>query len=214
MRLARRDRDRQYEPIDFAFWLTRDGELGVVEKGSVKGWFGTYEAGDEFRVSVANGPSAYLKNGLLLYTSSVAASYPLMADTALNDDGATLTAAAIAGIVAGGQRRLDQRRRRLCGWKQPDQDRRDLRMDAGAVSTNALVSGDGYVEMVARETNKNRILGLGSGDSGAGDADIDFGLYLVSDGTVRIVEQGAVRANGQEARPSRPTPPGIACALR
>ena len=50
--------------------------------------------------------------------------------------------------------------------------------------------------MVARETTRSRILGLSAGDTGASDADVDFGLFLASDGAVRIIEQGVLRTNG------------------
>ena len=38
--LARQDRNQQFEPIDYAFRLSSGGSVGVVEKGTSKGWFG------------------------------------------------------------------------------------------------------------------------------------------------------------------------------
>jgi hypothetical protein len=66
--------------------------------------------------------------------------------------------------------------------------------DAGAASRTGIVSGDGYVEFTAIETDKDRICGLATGWAGVGGsddrdgtpADISFGLGAQSDATVHI----------------------------
>ena len=78
--LARRDRDQQYESIDFAFWLSGGGAVAIVERGVLMGWFGTYAAGDRLQVTVKGKTVRYRMNGTLLYTSSVEPSFPLLAD--------------------------------------------------------------------------------------------------------------------------------------
>ena len=45
--------------------------------------FGTYQAGDRFRVAVEGGVVKYRRNGVLFYTSAGAPAYPLLVDTAL-----------------------------------------------------------------------------------------------------------------------------------
>jgi hypothetical protein len=60
--------------------------------------------------------------------------------------------------------------------------------DAGAVSTQTISSGDGYVEVTATETNKHRRFGLSNGNSNQSWDDIDFCIYLEGSGTVYINE--------------------------
>ncbi|MGE0452528.1 MAG: chitobiase/beta-hexosaminidase C-terminal domain-containing protein [Vicinamibacteria bacterium] len=62
--------------------------------------------------------------------------------------------------------------------------------DAGAVSTRALGSGDGYVDVVAGTGTS--MVGLGNGDAGVAYADIEYAYYL-SSGTLRIYESGVLR---------------------
>lgn len=65
--------------------------------------------------------------------------------------------------------------------------------DAGAISTRAIASGDGYVEMTAAETTTHRMCGLSNGDTNYNYPDIDFALYLDSSGAVSVYEGGAYR---------------------
>ena len=68
----------------------------------------------------------------------------------------------------------------------------DSSWDAGAVSTRALVSMDGYVEFVAEVATGNRMLGLSNGDTDQGYPDIDFAVYL-SGNSVSVYESGISR---------------------
>lgn len=62
----------------------------------------------------------------------------------------------------------------------------------GAVSTRAIRSGDGYVEITVSEINTRRMVGLGVGNASASYTDIDFALYL-DNGTLSVYENGASR---------------------
>ena len=64
--------------------------------------------------------------------------------------------------------------------------------NAGAVSTKALSTGDGYVELTAGATDSRRAIGLSRGNTDASLADIDFALELDA-GTLRIHEAGEAR---------------------
>jgi len=68
--------------------------------------------------------------------------------------------------------------------------------DAGAVSTQSINAGDGYVEFTASEINTFRMCGLSHGDSNQSYADIDFAMYLggyPSGGQIEIYEAGVWR---------------------
>ena len=67
--------------------------------------------------------------------------------------------------------------------------------NAGAVSTQAIVSMDGYVEVVASETTTHRMIGLSRGDTNQGYPDIDFALYLASGRTLYVYEAGVNRGS-------------------
>src|SRR5688572_6054365 len=58
--------------------------------------------------------------------------------------------------------------------------------NAGAMSTKAIASGDGYVEFTAVETNKARMAGLSHGDSNQTNTDIDFAIQLGATGIVQV----------------------------
>src|SRR5204862_371553 len=56
----------------------------LYESGNLRGDFGTYAASDRLKVAVESGVVKYYRNGTLLYTSTVAPTYPLQVDTSLN----------------------------------------------------------------------------------------------------------------------------------
>ena len=69
--------------------------------------------------------------------------------------------------------------------------------DAGAVSTRAIVSMDGYVELVPSETTGNRMIGLSNGDTNQGYPDIDFAIDLA--GGNLVVSESFTVANSTSA---------------
>jgi hypothetical protein len=86
-----------YTDIDFAIHARGDGTLNVVEKGVSRGNFGAYAAGDTLQVAVSSGSVVYKRNGAVFHTSSQSFGYPLLVDTALYSQGATLTGVVISG---------------------------------------------------------------------------------------------------------------------
>src|SRR5205085_549098 len=64
--------------------------------------------------------------------------------------------------------------------------------DAGASSTRALQSGDGYVEVTVDAIDKYRMFGLSNGDTDISFADIDYGAYLAGS-QLQVYEDGAFR---------------------
>ncbi|HMC77698.1 MAG TPA: Ig domain-containing protein, partial [Vicinamibacterales bacterium] len=80
--------------IDFAFSLWPDGAWEVRERGVYKK-DGTFAPGDRFRVSVEAGRVVYRRNGVSLYTSATAPTYPLALDATLYSLGASLSGATV-----------------------------------------------------------------------------------------------------------------------
>ena len=60
--------------------------------------FTSYAPGDVFRVAVVGGVVQYSRNEAVFYTSSQTPSYPLLVDSWLNNQGATLNGAVIASL--------------------------------------------------------------------------------------------------------------------
>ena len=78
--------------------------------------------------------------------------------------------------------------------------------NAGAVSTQQIASGDGYVEFTASETTTYRMLGLSNGNTNTSYEDIDFAIDAYAGGQIQVYENGTSRA------PSAPTPPATSSA--
>src|SRR5262245_1394746 len=69
--------------------------------------------------------------------------------------------------------------------------------DAGAVSTQSIASGDGYVEFTASETNTYRAAGLSNGNTDSSLGDIDFAILLKSNGWAEVREKAVWKAEVQ-----------------
>ncbi|MDP3696740.1 MAG: Ig-like domain-containing protein [Candidatus Taylorbacteria bacterium] len=102
------DTNQSYTDIDYALYPAIDGNLYLYENGNprpgtlVNGSWSPYVAGDIFRVAVESGVVRYYKNKVLLYTSSIAPTYPLRFDSSLYTPGATLTDISLTGSPAVG----------------------------------------------------------------------------------------------------------------
>lgn len=138
-----------YEDVDYAIHSDALGNVHIFEAGAYRGQFGTYVAGDRFRVEVRYGVVRYFRNGQLLYTSAVPPKYPLRVDAELYDPGVSVTDVRIgsstwthdAGVAVSGS---SLRKTGAAGWT------------SGAVSANTLEAGDGATEFTATETNTTR----------------------------------------------------------
>ncbi len=67
--------------------------------------------------------------------------------------------------------------------------------NAGAVSAQSILSGDGYAQMTVDSIDTYLLFGLGNGDSSTGYADIDYAFYLSTVGPqLQVWENGVLRA--------------------
>ena len=88
-----------YADVDFGIAVGAAPQaFYVLEKGVNRGSFGTYVTGDLFRVAVVGGVVKYSKNGIVFYTSTQTRTYPLLVDTSLYNQGATLSNVVIGGV--------------------------------------------------------------------------------------------------------------------
>src|SRR5262249_10927285 len=149
---------QSYADIDYAIDLSAGGALEVFELGTSRGQVGTYAHGDRLRVEVDRGVVRYLKNGVVLYSSAVAPTYPVHAAAALYSAGATVADLSIGDLVwrnAVGTQVFAGELFKTAGesW------------NAGASSSRAINSG--FVEFTASETNSDRMIGLSHVDTDA-----------------------------------------------
>jgi bacillolysin len=199
--LSNGNTNQSYTDIDFAVNLSGN-TLMVYEGGASRGSFGTFATGDVIRVAVAGGVMKYSKNGRVFYTSASTPTYPLLVDTALLDNGATITGVILCGNLIDtalavpppssgtGQAVIWTRavgatvsgnnltKTAATGWG-----------NSGASSAQSIVSGDGYVEATVVETNRSRLFGLSNGDTDQGYADVDFAIDVYNN-QFYVIEKG------------------------
>jgi hypothetical protein len=93
--------DGNYTTIQYAWYLRNDGTVQVYESGTARGTFGGYSAGMIFKISVESNIVKYYKNGVLMYTSLVAPTLPLIVDASLYSINATITNAIVVNNNTG-----------------------------------------------------------------------------------------------------------------
>jgi hypothetical protein len=203
------DSAQTYQDIKYGINAHLSGNIYIYESGVQRSQngntsFGTYAAGDTFRVAVEGGVVKYYQNSTLLYTSAVAPTYPLLVDTALYSAGATISDAYLAGSLAtvlpDGTVLRDVTWTNLVGATASGSDLTKTGTttgwNAGASSTQSLASGDGFVEFTTGEANTAKICGLSDTDSSQVIADIKYGFDLHLSGNIYIYESGVQRSVG------------------
>lgn len=187
--LSNGDTDQSYGDIDFAVYLKANGGVGIYENGVSKGAVSTYVAGDVFKVDSTGGVIRYYQNGILLYKSTATPAATLLVDTSLYSAGSTIQNATVVqsvaptfwqnvvGVTANGS---SISKSGTNAW------------NAGASSTSTF-TGDGYVTFTTAENTTYKMAGLSSDDANQNYTDIDFGIYLQSNGKINIYEGGVNR---------------------
>lgn len=176
------------------FWP--GGTMDVRLKGAYQAE-GRFTAGDVFRITVVSASLVtFSKNGQVFHESNRQVKYPLVADVSMSTRRARIASAALVATgsapsgaapvawtslfnveaAAGGLRKVAG-----CDGCQ----------DAGAVSSQVITSGSGYVEFTVVETAGQKVVGLSAGNSGTSEADIDFGIKLWQGGNADVRENGA-----------------------
>jgi hypothetical protein len=180
--------DNSYTTIDYAVYPLVGGILYIYEKGALVFQTGTYAAGDVFRVQVSNNVVTYLQNGVLIYTSTLAPTFPLVFDASLYSQGAGVSNVTLvpvpawqdaSGVSIAG---ANLTKTGAAGW------------NAGAALVQTL-TGDGFCEFSSGETSTYKLAGLTHAVTDNGYATIDFGVFLDSAGGVSIFESGVEVAN-------------------
>jgi RHS repeat-associated protein len=192
------DPDQGYG-IAFALGAWYGGTLYLFESGNYS-VLGSYSAGDQLKVAVESGVVKYYQNGQLIHTSSTPPSYPLLVDTSLYSNGATISNAVISnGSGGGGGGSQNASWTNAVGVSASGNNLAKTAADGwgngGAASTQTINSGDGYVEFTATETNTARLCGLNHGDPDQSYG-IAFALGAWYGGTLYLFEAGSYSVLG------------------
>ena len=190
--LGHTDTSVYFADIEYAFFLVA-GTMNIYEAGNNIGNFGGYTPSDRLRVAVEGGVVKYYRNGTLLYTSTVTPQYPLQVDTSLNTVTAGVNNVVISGAplvqnvtwtnVSSTIQVTGNSIQKVSGTNSWD--------DAGAVSSQTITSGDGYMEFTPGDGGSTyRMCGLGHTDSSLNFTDIEYAFYLVVGGALNIYEAG------------------------
>jgi hypothetical protein len=95
--LSNGDTNHDYRDIDYAFYTyPPTGQLMVFENGVVQGEFGAYAPGDQLSIVVGDVVDFYW-NGVSIYTSAAAPTFPLRVDTAIFSMGTSVEVAHFYG---------------------------------------------------------------------------------------------------------------------
>lgn len=181
--------------------------ISVIEGNVSRGDFGTFQAGDRFRVERIGQVVRYLKNGVGFYTSAVPSTPTdaLVGQVAVYSSGATLRDVSIHSCA--GDASCDPVIRWANGrYMSTDGVPTTLVRDAvgagwyaGASSEQAIHCGQGYVQSTVTVVAGDRMfgLGLGRGDTNQAYGDIEYAAYL-DYGVLRVYESGGQIAGATE----------------
>jgi len=87
--------------IRYAFLLDNNATYRVYELGVFKGIVSTYAVNDTFKIAVETNVVKYYVNNVLIYSSALAPTLPLLVDASLYDLGATITSPLVVNYNGG-----------------------------------------------------------------------------------------------------------------
>ncbi|MBF6612195.1 MAG: hypothetical protein IVW55_03620, partial [Chloroflexi bacterium] len=183
-------------------WHTRtdNGQLEIYENGAWQGSFGLYDPGDVLRVAVdANGTVTYYHNGVLARTSNRVATFPLLVDTAIKDQGTQLLNVMLYA-ASGGPPPAPSPSPVAVWWIDPANVAAVSNTltktsagfwDGGAASNTSIKSGAGYIQATIASTADEIMLGMSSEDRDICWCTIQYGWHTRPDlGLLEIYENG------------------------
>ncbi|MGH9958103.1 MAG: RHS repeat-associated core domain-containing protein, partial [Pyrinomonadaceae bacterium] len=184
-----------FADIDYAFFIGGSGDLHIYEEGIDRGINTTYAATDRLKVAVEGGVVKYYRNSTLIYTSTVAPTYPLQVDSSLNTVNASLSNVVITSNLQNVGWTNVSPTIQVSGNSLQKVSGTSSWYDAGAVSSQMIVAGDGYMEFTPGEINTWRMCGLGNTDSGPYFSDIRYAFFVAGGGGLGIYESGIDRGS-------------------
>jgi len=99
--LSTTNANSNFTSIQYAIYLINNGNVNVYESGINRGNFGTYATSDVFRIAVENNIVRYYRNNVLLYSSAIAPTLPMLVDVSIQTINGTLNNVKVANQTSG-----------------------------------------------------------------------------------------------------------------
>ncbi len=184
-----------FEDIAFGVRLLSDGNFEVIEKGLTKFAGGSAAQGDRFRISLVGTAVEYRRNGVLVFTSNTAVGSADRFQFAASafTQGAVVDSPVVGGGLSEGVIWTGHVNAASLGntlWRTLN----TTAWDSEGLSTKAIASPDGYLEVSASLFPTTAMVGLSNGETNATYQDIDYALYF-SSGTLQVQENGISRGS-------------------
>jgi hypothetical protein len=213
--LSNADPNQDYASIKYGVDVLDGGALYVYESGVLRGQIGTCAVGDLLRIAVSGGVVQYSRQAAgsgvwnVLYTSTVAPSYPLVMDASIYTQGAVLQNAQFGAGTCAGPPTPTATNTPAAGACGPvtfanavnvavngnglQKTAGGVGWNAGASSSTQVSAGDGTAQIQVESTSGYRMFGLSNGDPDAGYASIKYGVDILDGGALYVYESGVFR---------------------
>lgn len=99
--LSSSNTNNNFNTIQYAWYLRGDGVCEIFETGASRGYFGAYLSGDLFKISIESNVVKYYRNNILIFTSAIVPTLPLLVDVSINSVNGTITNAKISNFYSG-----------------------------------------------------------------------------------------------------------------
>ncbi|MDC8002582.1 DUF6443 domain-containing protein [Aureisphaera galaxeae] len=184
--LSTTNTNANYNTINYAIYAQWEQKVIVYENGVFKGNHATYEAGDILRVERVGTTIYYKKNNEVIYTSTVASTGNLIADISVYHGNTVIENLAVQASykdMVGVETNYDTNTITKIsggGW------------NAGFASVKSI-HGNGSINYRLGFANKAIVVGLSTSNDDLHYNSIDYAIYAVSNGQVRVHESGINR---------------------
>lgn len=185
------------DPTTYDYAIRFDANAWADEDGANKASVAGIATGDVLRIERRGSTVYYRRNGAVFYTSIASSAAPLRVCIAIATVGG-LVSSLRAGTELCNSVPLHFVSKANVTTTDPNVDAYGARIvktgvagwNAGASSVETI-SGDGYVECVAVETNTSRMFGFVADDASVNYDDGDFVLFLRDDAQIETYENGS-----------------------
>ncbi|WP_353088553.1 Ig-like domain-containing protein [Flavobacterium sp.] len=99
--LSKTNVNSNFNTIQYAWYLRNDGICEIYESGTSRVILGAYSSGDLFKISIESNVVKYYRNNILIYTSTIVPTLPLLVDVSINSVNGTITNAKISNYYSG-----------------------------------------------------------------------------------------------------------------
>ncbi|HEX8220177.1 MAG TPA: discoidin domain-containing protein, partial [Chloroflexia bacterium] len=186
--LSNSDSNQSFGDMDYAFsvWagVTSAYVRDVKKSGDIP-----YAVGDKLTVAVESGKVKFYRNGNVFYTENTPnIAYPLLVDTSIHDQGSSVPAVTICGTLADILPPSCTTGTSAVQWTNTGnasisgdvltKPTGGNAWNAGAISVQSIISGDGFAQTTITSTTTRYGFGLSNSDSNQSFGDMDYAFSV------------------------------------